>query len=90
MTPSSGCHLKKNWQPDEQAIRLSFEKKWQPDEVSSGCQFFSNENRMTYSSGSHIRAIMVLNFFIRVQEECIRVQEELVSNDLLLAQISFI
>jgi len=41
--------------------------------------FFSNDNRMGVPSGSHIRAIVVLNFFIRVQEERIRVQEELVS-----------
>jgi len=33
---------------------------------------------MGVPSGSHIRAIVVLNFFIRVQEERIKVQEELV------------
>ena len=39
---------------------------------------FENNNRIEVSSGSHIRAIVVLRFFIRVQEERIRVQEELV------------
>jgi len=58
------------WEPDDTPIRLSFEKK-------SGCHFFSNDNRTACSSGFHIRTIMVLNFFIRMQEECIRLHEEL-------------
>jgi len=40
--------------------------------------FFSNDNRMEVSYGSHIRVIVILRFFIRVQEDGIRVQEELV------------
>jgi len=35
-------------------------------------------NRMEVSSGCHIRVIAIWNFFIKVQEEPIRVQEELV------------
>jgi len=41
--------------------------------------FFSNDNRMEVSSDFHIRATVVLNFFIKVQEEHIRVHEELVA-----------
>jgi len=36
------------------------------------------------SSGSHIKTIVVLRFFIKVQEERIKVQEELVNVALLL------
>ena len=52
-----------------------------------GCHLKKINNRMEVSSSSHIRAIVVLKFFIRVheirirvQEERIRVQEELVQN----------
>ena len=33
--------------------------------------FFSNDNRIGVPSGFHIRAIVILNFFIRVQEELV-------------------
>jgi len=44
----------------------------------SGFQFFFKWQPDGASSGSHIRAIVVLKFFIRVQDERIRVQEELI------------
>jgi len=47
MTPPSGCHLRKNWQPDGMLIRLLIFFKWQPD---GGVIRFSfpnqNDNRM--------------------------------------------
>jgi len=61
MTPPSGCHLNKN------DNRMT---------CSSDCQFFSNDNRMKLSSSYHIRIIAVWNFFIKVQKEPIKVQEE--------------
>jgi len=53
MTPLSGYHLKKN--DNEMG-------------VSSGCQFFSNDNRMEVSFVCHTRIFGVSNFFIRLQE----------------------
>jgi len=54
---------------------------------SSGCHFFWNVNRMEIPSGSYfftrinrIGSIVELKFYIRVQEEDIRVQEEFVWN----------
>jgi len=54
--------------------------------VSSGCHFFWNVNRMGVSSDSYfftrinqIGSIVKLKFYIKVQEEDIRVQEEFVS-----------
>jgi len=52
---------------------------------SSGCHFFLNVNRMRVPSNSYffarmnrIGSVVKLKFYIRVQEEDIRVQEEFV------------
>jgi len=59
----------KKIQPDGLLIWLSIFFKWQPDGVAIRFSLIS------------IRTIVVLKFFIRVQEDRIRVQEELVHNE---------
>jgi len=71
MTTGWGCHpVILKWQPDDILIRLSFFLKCESDGVSSDSYFFARMNR--------IWSVVELKFYIRVQEEDIRVQEEFV------------
>jgi len=72
MGVSSDCHFILKWQPNDILIRLSFFLKCEPDGGAIRFLFF-----YPYKSD---RVIVELKFYIRVQEEDIRVQEEFVSS----------